>query len=333
MASTPDRKIIVRRSYQNDYVQLLRPRVRDRRDRLGLSRQKFLYDEVLERLSKLEGDVVFEDGSACTFDDETGKQIIDWIDIKQVERFETGKSSSNSKTVATHGPALIRAFDAYVQATVPKFLEMIMAPDDLSKMGEIVGYFLRDPRAGVFDYIIAQAKQKILHFYQYDNVDSAGQYDGETRYLCLFAGETNDYLFALDFAFAGNRFAPLEDERLRLYYGFCAPGEYYSPIVMRSYCLRERLAGVIYPPSKLVGVASEALEQLRFEVSTTDNEFHVKSVGDNDSERGVDEVFLRALKDSKGLRLVRSLRKVEHNSEKYKTVKSRTDRFLFDYIW
>ncbi|MGJ8527442.1 hypothetical protein [Maritalea sp.] len=223
-------------------------------------------------------------------------------------------------------------FDAYVQIASPKFVTLTNGKEDLDKMGEIVGHFLRDPSMGELSYLLAQAKQKLLHFFSYDNVDTLGAYDETERYLCLFVGETPDYLFALDFAYVESDIVPLYDEKLRLYYGFCAPGEDFSPIVMRSYCLRERLAGLLYTKSSLIDLSSASLNDLTFEVFTTDQSFHGSKKEAEKEESPAMQAASKALQLVKGVKLGRNLTKIHEDSDLYTSMNSRVQKFIVDFL-
>ncbi len=219
-------------------------------------------------------------------------------------------------------------FDAYVQLTTPKFLQMLKGRDDLDTMGQIVGHFLKDPIVGDSGYVLEQASQEILHFYHYDNVDNIGLFDESDRYVCLFRSASPEYLFVMDFEFDGNHIGDITNERLRLYYGFCVPGEEFSPIIMRSFCLRERLAGLFFAPAAMVGKSSEFLNKLKFQVFTTDRSFHGNSK-DND-EYG--EFTKLAMSAHKGPTLTRNLAKVDPNSSLYERLNLRVKQFKVELL-
>lgn len=310
-------KIVLQQEYSSHYRYAVWSKFREAIERSLLGRRRFivlLESEIEKNLYRieLENDPDYE---------------FEWPAADESRRFITEFVNKGDKRVINI--TTFRYFDAFVQITFPKFRSALKGKDDLDSMGEIVGHFLRDPNVGEVKYLQEQAKQNILHFFEYDNVDTIGTHDETVRYLCLFVGRTPDYLFALDFAFRTDNVVFLgDDEKLRLFYGFCAPGENFSPLVMRSYCLRERLAGILYNKSTLVDLDGEKLRQLQFDVFTTDRAFHGQPTAQYDQH----DVVRRALIAQKGAKLGRPLNRVPKNSAKYALLKDRVDRFKFDFL-
>lgn len=330
MARDDDENIYVQKIYSHEYQAAIWVRYVELRKQYGSNRRVFFDYEM---------GLTLDNNRDRIKADYSDKYIFDYPALDASRRLldtfrKDGGTATNFKPVA------LRMFDAYVQLKSPRFKQMLQARDDLDKMGEIVGFFLRDPKVGTLDYHLAKASEKLLHFFAYDNVDNVGSYDNTTRFLCLFAGETSDYLFALDFAFVEGDIVFLrdehpmdkKDEKLRLYYGFCAPGEDYSPIIMRSYCLRERLAGVLYSKSALIDLNSEALDKITYEVFSTDKSFHGLATGQKKDKTDPANLLQKAVMIAKGLRIGRHLEKIEINSELHQKLSIRIKQIKVDFL-
>lgn len=315
------KKAVLKARPEREYQLAVWQRARALFLRSNLSGRAFYWNEMARTFEEYGECISLEDDPHYVFDysvDGEQRSIRDFIKCFNTRKF---------------GDSIFRIFEAYVLLKTPKFETMVNAQDNLNKMGEIVGYFLRDPQVEEFSYMLAQAGQKLLHFFSYDNVDTLGTYDETTRYICLFAGDTTDYLFALDFAFIEQDIAPLHDEQLRLYYGFCAPGEDFSPVVMRSHCLSERLAGLIYSKSSLIDLHTAALRGLTFEVFTTDKSFHGLQILDRKPPAsGRDDAVRKAMQLAKGIKIGRDLSAIEHGSKEYQMLNRRVKQFIIDFL-
>lgn len=227
-------------------------------------------------------------------------------------------------------------FDAYVQIATPGFADIDADRRGVDDIGRDIGQFLRDPHLGAQNYNLSTASQKLTKYFEYDNVDTLNQFDGGMRYLCLFPGRTVHYLFAVDFKYDipktkidMARYVRHKHSDLQLYYGFCAPGQGFSPVIMKSHTVGERIAGFIYASAELINVSSEALDGLRFEVFTTDRQFHGDAGRFDYSATGI---FSRALAEAKGVKLARELRPVNRGTEKYSNLEQMVSSIKIDIL-
>lgn len=249
----------------------------------------------------------------------------DDIDFKYIQRYLTAPP-----TIRPDGEGIrkLQMFDAYVQLSDPLAITFYESRQSTHAIGDVIGSFLRDQVFENIDYNLELAKQRIMHFYEYDNIDTLGSRDNTKRYLCLIRGERPSYLLSLDFAFEGEiKVRRTTSKRMRLYYGFCIPGEDFSPLVMKSFGWGERLTGVLYAPASLINLSSPALNQLTFDVFTTDKSFF----GDAKSLANGSDALAKALSVHKGLRLQRRLWRISDDLLVSK-LKQLVNCFQIDYL-
>lgn len=192
---------------------------------------------------------------------------------KALERYLEAKGQVSNEL-------LVQRFHAFLHERRPDRAANLDPNRATDTIGKIFGIFLRDPTLHQAPYELAVEGQRILGLYQYDAKDIGGQAIGDTRYLAFLAGATPDYLFCADFYFRQHQIVQ-GDEHLRLQYGFCVPGNEFSPLILRTHKHRERVAGLLYTPNALSDFKSDVLKDLRMDVFTTDKSQFGASYGDH----------------------------------------------------
>jgi hypothetical protein len=219
----------------------------------------------------------------------------------------------------------LRMIEAYIGVVAPERLELLVPDCAVSRIGTIFGSFMRDPRAFLGGYDLAVAGQGIIGLYSYRPRDALEYRVGPLRYVALIQGETPQYILVIDIQAEGG--LGIEDELLNLNYGVCAPGEGFSPIIMRSFNVGERLAGVVYSDSSLVDIALRGPDRLRFDFFATGRElFHSREPSEVRSD-----AFLQILDVSHGPKISSELSKV-YNANIFSMLSERIANIRQEYL-
>ena len=224
------------------------------------------------------------------------------------------------------GDGIVRVFDAFLQLKSPGFDAAFRNLGVADKVGEQLGFFLRDPSALKDRARQALNVQSVVGLYEYDEVDTHLRHSGFTRVVAFLSGASIDYLKVVDFLFNLERdTASDQRERLNLVSGFCIPGRGFSPVIMRSETYQTRHLGLLYTPGSLVEMNGGVLDELTYEVFTTDKNDKGRVI-DIGNEAGT-MLLNKALDVHYGPRLRRHLRAIT-NSKDISRVSYKLDKIL-----
>lgn len=277
----------------------------------GRGRSPYYFKVIKPLLKEALGNMRFDDGKS--FDpqfDQLEK------DLKQLTDF-VGESYSERKGYAFLLPIL----DAFMQIQIPGFDAAFKNQSNSDAVGLVFGEFLRDEISHENRSQLAVSHQKILGIYIYDEVDTYQATVDQKRVLALISGKNIDYLQVIDAPFAsltGSKFGR-HDRSLDLLTGFCIPGEAFSPVLLRTPTFRIRQIGLLYAPGHLIGTHGGALDELSFEVFSTD----ASALGSvqADGKYGSDSLLSDALNIYFGPKLRRKLEKMPDSTLKSKISK------------
>lgn len=261
-----DKKIVVQNHYSNDdYKFMLRTTMRsvfaEQKAPVGI--RKYL-EEVIEPVIVIHSERIVLENGIPVFPNvppliENHKTF--WYYLSDDPLYRDRKFNEN----------LYRVVDAFLQLSAPLFNAMIAARNNSDAVGHIFGEFLRDETAHYDRARLALSQQSILGIYRYEEVDTHQVSVEQDRYLCLLAGKNPDYVTLIDAPFDFEHFGVLNrSEKLKILSGFCIPGETFSPVIMRTLCFRLRQIGLLYTPGNLIDAHGGALDELTYEVFTTD---------------------------------------------------------------
>jgi len=202
----------------------------------------------------------------------------------------------------------LRMIDAFLQLKVPGFNDAYQKRQDADDTGMAMGAFLRDPTSVKDRYQLARNKQAVVGTFEYQDIDTFQEYRGAKRIVTFLGGNDRiDYLLMLDFDFEAALSKNFRrNEYLNLVYGFCIPGEEFSPVVMRTLRHHKRHLGLLYAPGNLIDMAGGVFDELTYEIFTTDK-------GQQGSKIHADDYsldFAKALEIHYGPKLRKHLTKV-----------------------
>ena len=283
-----DKEITVRQKYlDEDYRDLLRTMAKFEystvKSRTGISTQKYAENVVIHtieqsfELIKVEGRDTFEPDYDQIYSNR--KLFSDFLG----DRYPRRRFNDN----------LLQIVDAFLQIAVPRFQLIISEREVTDRVGNLLGAFLRDASSVSDRYQAALIQQKLLGIYKYQEVDSHQYRIGEDRFLAMFAGKNPDYIDLLDINAKIKARDSLQRERLKTYTGFCIPGIKFSPVLMRTTCFRRRQLGLLYTPGSLIDAVGGALDEITYEVFTTDgsafgSKFTAEKYGDSSFAKALD---------------------------------------------
>ena len=288
----------------DDHRQLLRSGLKadfkSRRTKIGT--RKFVEDILIPTVERnierivVEGDQRFRPNFAPLFDNHKLTQHF------LSDNFEGRKFNDN----------LLRIVDAYLQITVRGFDAVVQSRDTADEVGMVLGEFLRDETALKDRYKLALSQQALLGIYRYGEVDTHRYHINDARYLAMFSGRNPDYISLIDINAQNLTAGPRRVERLKVYSGFCIPGEDFSPILMRTLCFRRRHVGLLYTPGSLIDASGGPLDELTYEVFTTEKEALSSK---KTSEKYGSAAFAKALDIHYGPKKRRTLTKLSKGAE------------------
>lgn len=313
------RKLVVQIDYDDaDYRALIRTAMQThywelRSEKKTRGSEAFFDQIVTGRVAAKLGDIYYSDGSEYAPDFE--RIIVDRTKLNDFLRI----GASPNRRFQNDFLALV---DAYLQIERPGFDIAYRTAERSGEIGKLFGFYLMDESALLNRANQALNVQRILGIYQYDDVDTHLNLTGESRYLALFAGQTNDYIDLLDVP------APLSDtiihqaSKTKLMSGFCIPGQDFSLVVLKSLCFRQRQIGLLYSAGSLINSSGGVLDDLSFETFTTDK---MALGGIKTTERYGDPSFIDALSIHYGPKKRRALERITQNDE-FERIKLRIDR-------
>ena len=218
----------------------------------------------------------------------------------------------------------LRMIDAFMQLKVPGFNSAFTQHLSMDATGLNMGEFLRDPNAALSRPQLALNAQSIIGLYKYKDVDTFQGFRGGNRYVAFLAGENIDYLLMIDLQFDTELdLSSGQDQRYRIVYGFCIPGEEFSPVIMRSLTKHNRQIGILYTSGNLIDMAGGHFEEMVFEIFTTDKD-HQGSKSKNRTI-GKDPNMAKAFELHYGPKLRRHISKVSKPQE-FRKVSDKIDK-------
>ena len=288
-------------------------------DRRG--RSPYYFQVIKPLLSGASGDMHYEDGTAFepSFEQLEG-------DLKQLTDF-IGKAYSERKGYSF----LLPIVDAFMQLQIPGFDSAFKNQSNSDAVGLVFGEFLRDETSHMDRGQLAINHQEILGIYIYEEVDTYQATVDQKRVLALLSGKNIDYLLVVDspLSLLTNNTFGRHDRSLDLLTGFCIPGEAFSPVLLRTPMFRMRQMGLLYAPGHLIETFGEALDDLSYEVFSTDAS--VRGSVQADGKYGKDSLIADALDIYFGPKLRRKLEKVPEGALKSK-ISKKIERLRADVL-
>lgn len=196
----------------------------------------------------------------------------------------------------------LQLIDAFLQLQDEHKILMLQKRADPDIVGSSLASFLGNPDLAVKPYERALLIQKLEGYYEYTNVDNIGGADKTKRYLRLWIPGKSTYMKAIDLGMN----TETQQAPQRIFTGFCIPGIDFSPIVMRSLATSDTLSGMLYSPAKLIGIETEGLNALRFDIFTSSKSFFAPFLEDR-FENAVSQVR----QAQRGPRVARTLIKIK----------------------
>lgn len=249
------------RYLEDDYRDLVRTTMKFEFDRQEAGTRKFLKEKVFPTIQnnlnriRVDGKEEFRPHFNPLFDDH-----------KVFNHFTSAKYQKRR-----FNDNLLRIADAFLQITVPYFNKLRLDRELADSAGMTLGAFLRDEALLKDRYQLSLSQRALIGIYQYQEVDSHQYRIGEDRFLAMFAGKHPDYISLVDVCLAAKKEKnKTSDEALKAYIGFCIPGVKFSPVIMRTACFRRRQFGLLYTPGSLIDAVGGALDEITYEVFTTD---------------------------------------------------------------
>lgn len=325
------REIITLYHYDTEYLQLLWNAVRTDYDRTNLRRELYFEREIKLRIDAHVKNIKVEGHDEISFiypDLHDECRLISHY-LRNGGMLEN--EARNKKKPRKFSILLLRMFDAYMKIKYPVIATTFSPNRDTDATGLVFGEFLTDVAVRKRLYEMEVTLQSLIGIYEYQEETTATFRTGIDRYLALFQGNTQGYLLVMDFSWSlSDKIVHLVDEHLRLYYGFCIPGQKFSPIILRSLDQRERQVGMMYGKDALVDFSAPTLEQIYLQTYTTDSEhFPDKSDGDQSKET---KLFQEVLRLKEGPILNRTMFRVKKKSNEYKAIAKRIERIKRDRL-
>ena len=173
----------------------------------------------------------------------------------------------------------MRIIDAFMQIQHPGFDLGFNKIHTADTVGQFLGTYLRDQSVladGMQQALNVQkivGPQKIIGIYEYEEIDTHREESGNMRIVCFLSGASNDYLKVIDFIFDDRTDTGIPEGGNRNFItGFCIPSEAFSPLIMRSGSYKTRHLGLLYTPGNLVDMAGGVLDELTYEIFTTNKQ-------------------------------------------------------------
>lgn len=272
------------RYLDDDYRDLIRTTMKFEFDRQEAGTRKFLKEKVFPTIQnnlnriRVDGKEEFRPHFNPLFDDH---KVFNHFTS---EKYQKRRFNDN----------LLRIADAFLQITVPYFNKLRLDRELADSAGMTLGAFLRDEALLKDRYQLSLSQQALIGIYQYQEVDSHQYRIGEDRFLAMFAGKHPDYISLVDVCLAAKKEQnKTPDEALKAYIGFCIPGVKFSPAIMRTACFRRRQFGLLYTPGSLIDAVGGALDEITYEVFTTDtstfgSKFTKEKYGDSSFAKALD---------------------------------------------
>lgn len=200
----------------------------------------------------------------------------------------------------------LRLIDAFLQIKLPGFNSAYAAHRNLNAVGMYLSSFLRDEQAYYDRSSLLKNATTLQGVYRYQDVDTHHGHTGDTRTIAFLSGDTIDFLSVMDFVDVAD--ARPERAARDVHSGFCVPGNRFSLTAIRSENLKSRQIGILYTPGRLTDMSGDALDEITYEVFTTED----SHAGSRSTERdeSLDPLFAKALDIHYGPRLRRILRKL-----------------------
>lgn len=172
--------------------------------------------------------------------------------------------------------SFLRLVDAFLQLTRPGINSAFKKTISVDDLGQSLGAFLRDqksmrnPGQQALNVQKALNVKNVIGMYEYDEVDTHLEETGVQRVLVFLRGKSIDYLRVVDFIFDTSSDSTFRDHsNLNSVTGFCVPGKEFSPVLMRSTTYGTRHLGMLYTRGDLVEMSGGSLDDLTFELFTT----------------------------------------------------------------
>lgn len=303
-----ERKIIVRENYNDAKYRdfLWRSfKLEYEKDKVR-GRTRFVEEVIWQTIDKYIDNIQLKSNAEYKF-----QYFTHYKDYRDITNYlKTGKTPSTKSDTL-----FLREIDAFMQIKVRKFNSLYIEAESDDEIGILLGAYLRDPILGTDRYRLSATGQTIIGIYKYENVDTHNHNLNEIRMIAFIAGNNIDYLQIIDFAYSPEKLnSEKADYKLDIVQGFCIPGEKVSLVILKTKRFKERQLGLIYSPGNLVDMSGGVLDDLVYEVFTT----NMDRQGDRTNEDKYKDNLLiaKALNIHYGPRLRKNLI-IVNNQEKH----------------